>query len=174
MRFFTRGWHAGELSDAESDAVVKAYEQRLTSVLPRLPLAAHVLARGISIHDARIRRVVRDGQKSELLIEFRCGDRQVGYYDLDLRLHDARLTEPEATQLSEAAEDPQTQVLDAEIDVEDETPIYRILFWPYRECSIRFQDAEIRLSPQLGRDIAPADRRFLEIGSPADSPKASR
>jgi len=51
MRYFTRGWANGELSDEEAERVEDAYRARLSAIVPRLPTALRRLVEDVCLHD---------------------------------------------------------------------------------------------------------------------------
>ncbi len=95
MRFFAREWHAGELPDAEADAVPDAYRRHLASIEAALPAGVSAPAVHLNLHDARIRRVALDADAREVRLAFQCGDQATGYEDVVLTYFDAEL-EPAA------------------------------------------------------------------------------
>ena len=84
MRFFTREWLSGELDETYWERVVPAYEAHLDRIMPLLPGPVQTLARGVNIHDSLIRSVDLRVRRRTLKLALRCGDKQVGYYHLDL------------------------------------------------------------------------------------------
>lgn len=59
MRFFTRAWALGELSDEETERIRDAYWHLLDSFLPNSPPQVNKLA-GTDIHDGLIELVTVD------------------------------------------------------------------------------------------------------------------
>ncbi len=45
MKYFTREWHAGEISDEESERIVSDYWEYIDTLLPSLPPSVATLAR---------------------------------------------------------------------------------------------------------------------------------
>src|SRR5580704_12225883 len=91
MRFLTRQWCDGSMSDETAARVEAEYQQHRAEVLPRLPEPLRVLAQGINIHDGLIRVVEIDAKARELRLALVCGDLDVGYFDLDLSYHGVRI-----------------------------------------------------------------------------------
>ena len=57
MKFFTREWHAGEVSESEANTIPAAYQADIEGLLSKMPVAVRALAQSINLHDGRIRRV---------------------------------------------------------------------------------------------------------------------
>ena len=168
MRFFTPEWHGGDITEAESDAVLAAYQRHVAEILPQLHATVRVLARELALHDARVRRVVVDRPGGEVRVELRCGDRQAGYYDLDLVYLDAVVDARDATELAAAARDPRSELLYDEVDVIDGAGeaayLHRMLFWPYRDVEIMFRALSLRLAPRADRSVPLFADRYVEAG----------
>lgn len=164
MRFFTREWHAGDLSDAKADAVADAYRRHIASVRPALPPGVLELVDGLSLHDARIRRIILDSDVPEIRLELRCGDRITGYEDVALTYTDATLEPTTVEALREATRDSRTEVLYDEIDTAGRQRFtHRLLFWPYREAEITFSALTVERAPAADREFDGADEsRWIE------------
>ena len=52
MKYLTRGWATGELTDDEWEERYKAYQHHLYGLLPHLPKPIATIAAEISLHDA--------------------------------------------------------------------------------------------------------------------------
>ena len=164
MRFFTRAWHAGELSDADTEAVSSAYRRHLEALGAALPAGVRALAEGVNLHDGRVRRITLDADARQVQLELRCGDRAAGYEDVVVTYVDATIEPSALAALRAATNDPSTEVLYDEIDITARRRFsHRILFWPYREAELTFRDVAIERAPAAGRDFAPAEPRWIEI-----------
>lgn len=107
MKYFTPEWHGFgdadlDLSAEEEQAVVAAYRQHVAGLLPSMPPELRDLVQGrISLHDGVVLDARLDGAAKELRLLLRCGDLQVGYYDLELRYGAVRRLHPASAQLDE-------------------------------------------------------------------------
>ncbi len=81
---FIPAWHTGDLDDEASDRVLGAYQRHLAGLLPDLPPAVQTLATSINIHDGLLWEAITDPKQASLRLVLRCGDLQVGYFDLEL------------------------------------------------------------------------------------------
>ena len=163
MKYFTREWAVGELSEVESNEVIAAYERHLDRVLGQLPATVRCVARELTLHDGLIRRVIYDRTGRELRLELRCGDNQLGYFDLDLTYMGAILDQADLVVLRDAALDTETEMWFDEIDLAgDGAFIHRVLFYPGRECDIMFRALGLRMMPRADRSIAELSDRYVE------------
>jgi hypothetical protein len=164
MRFLTRAWHSGTMSDAEAEAVADAYRRHLASIKAVLPAAVRALADNLNLHDARIRRVALDADAREVRLDLRCGDRARGYEDVALTYIDAELEPAAVAALRAATEDTATELLYDEVDLAGGRRFsHRFLFWPYREVEITYADVIAERAPVASREFALTQHRWVEI-----------
>lgn len=140
MKYFTREWHTGSQPEDEQLSVQTAYAHHLQQLTPQLPGPLQDLAQRTNLHDGLIRSVNWHQPTGLLHLNLRCGDRQVGYFDLDLSYRLVPPLDEPLQQLHLAADDPRTEILYDEVDLSPSGFIHRILFWPYREVSLTFSD----------------------------------
>jgi len=170
MKYFTAAWASGELSDAEEDAVVPAYEVHIEALTPQLPETLCSLATDVNLHDGLIRRIAIERSAARLTIELRCGDLQSGYFDLDLRYSGVDMNSLDTSMLRELAGNEAAEVLYDEVD-SDDVYIHRMLFWvgrekqrdPYRELEIRFSTFDLLQVSCLNRDIDQKGSRYVQF-----------
>ena len=166
MLFFTRAWHRGELTDEEFERVPHEYAAHLKRILPSLPTAVQSFAREVSLHDGLFREVVVDYLQDQVTLCLRCGDLQVGYFDLDLVYEGVDLGALDLTTLRAAAEASDTEALYDEFDIDrDRGVIHRIIFRPQHQLSIVFNSMRYSSVPRADREVA-AGVRFREIPEP--------
>jgi hypothetical protein len=163
MKFFTTEWHSGKLPERESDGVPIRYTAHISSLLPRFPSTVRTLAEGVNLHDGLIRSVTVDRTHQALELQFRCGDREVGYFDLALVYSQVRMEELDLSELKTLAEDPKSGALYDEVDVgKTGAWAHRILFWPYREIVIEFGALGLHLDPRDNRDFTRTSQVYVE------------
>lgn len=163
MKYFTEAWHSGELDDETFDAVVEDYQQHLASLLPYLPPDVQMLATDVSLHDGLLLKVVADTEQATLLLTLRCGDLQVGYFDLELHYFQAIFTQEEVERLAQSVANPSSELesnmrhrseaLYDELDIEGELFVHRILFVSlhgYHELTTQFKHLHLRTTPRKG------------------------
>lgn len=168
MRFLTRAWHAGELSDEDCDRVEDEYRAHQRLVRPKLPPRLRAYAESISIHDGRLRSVRLDRSTRDLRVALRAGDTPRGYFDLDLVYTGVSLDALDVTALALIARDPKAEALYDELDVTNEGLLqHRLLFWPYREVAITFLGFEFSQTPAPDRSFTRPREPFEETDAHA-------
>jgi hypothetical protein len=141
MRYFDSRWRDGELSDAEFDGVVTAYQKHLKTIVPKLPARLRELVKVVSLHDARVRRATLTAKSFVLLL--RAGDLQRGYCDVTLHYSDVAslIAQPSPSDVF-GRED--AEIIQDEIDIVGTTGEleHRFLFAPEGEFVVRFRNFE--------------------------------
>jgi hypothetical protein len=141
MRYFNGRWRDGELSDAEFDDVVTAYQEHLEAIAPKLPARLRELVKVVSLHDARVRRATLTAKSFVLLL--RAGDLQRGYCDVTLRYSDiaSLVAQPSPSGVFERED---AEIIQDEIDIVGTTGQleHRFLFAPEGEFVVRFRNFE--------------------------------
>jgi len=137
MKFFTREWVDGDMSDEDADAVVPAYRRHLEII--ELPEPMRDLA-ALNPHDARVLRVDHDPAANTLALRLRCGDLQAGYFDALLSFSGMTLRPADVAALAR----PGVEILYDEVDrtVADGFE-YRLLLHPTGEVAVRFHDVAV-------------------------------
>lgn len=163
MKYFTRAWATGGLTDADYESVLPSYRRHFDRIEGSLPAGLITLARELSIHDGLIRRVVVDRQADTLALELLCGDLQIGYFDLDLVYGQVDWGVVDIIALARRAEDRDTEILYDEVDCQSKGVYeHRILFEPDDEIEIRFSRFELRKHPRKDRNLAPLKNRYID------------
>lgn len=140
--------------EGRSEQDEAAYQAQLAQWWQEMPYSIAMLARGISVHDGKIRRFGIDRARRTAHLRIRCGWIQVGYYDLDLRFRGVWFPGTTVAKLERlAARGPTTpDALHEEIDRDDAGRwIYRIKLWRDREVQITFTDLALEMTPRLDR-----------------------
>ena len=171
MRFFSRQWHSSESQDAQDRVVRKYYDSHLPSVLPKLSPPFRQLALGVTadnstldLHDALIRHITVDHQAASLEVALRIGDQQVGYSDFDIKYSEVEGLAGLQGELSRIVHDQDTELLYDEVDITTQgQSVHRILFWPYQEIEVVFEEMTWTQAPTKGREFErPADPIFVK------------
>lgn len=151
MRYFTRGWHEGDLDDDEADAVKAAYWARIATIEDRLPEPILRLARHVNLHDGVIEKVTWDPANESLVLDLVASALKSPQQVQAVRIAfgGALMGEKRIDTLRDAARDRKSSILYWEIDVDDrgwspEAPfVLRLLLWPRDELSIDFAELEL-------------------------------
>ena len=150
MRFFTKQWLSGGLSDDEYEATPDAYWRHVSS----LQLPPDVLALSqFNPHDARILDVSSEPHAGRLTLRLRCGDLQCGYHQVQLAYSEARIDDASLKQLHCATTLPFDEILYDEVDRAGERFEHRFIFASKAEISISFGSITITPLPLGGGPI---------------------
>jgi hypothetical protein len=148
MKFFTRGWVDGDMTDEEADAVVRSYWRQIEAL--NLPPSVRDLA-DLNPHDAYILDVEHEPRSQTLRLRLRCGDLEIGYFDAVLDFSDVRIEAAHLALLVESRR-PEAEVLYDEVDrVDGRVFEYRLLLHPEGEVAMRFGDVAVTRLPVAER-----------------------
>lgn len=140
MRFFTKQWLSGELSDAAYNAVLESYRLHLSSLL----LPSDVLAISeLDNHDALIFEAEYQPQLEFLTLWLRCGDQLRGYFDLNIKYSGAILDDASLLVLRQAMQLPRDEVLYDEVDRAGDRFEHRYILASHREIAVTFSKMSI-------------------------------
>jgi hypothetical protein len=163
MKFFTREWLTGELTDETYERVIPAYNRHLAEILPRLTPTLRIFAKTENLHDALIRGIVVGSAQRMLQLYLRCGDVQYGYYDLDIHYKGIQADEVVIDTLALVAQNAHSEVLFDELDALDDAFVHSLIFHPGSEVSIIFEDFAYERTPQKSRDFSNMTERFRSL-----------
>ena len=164
MRFLTRAWHSGELSDSDHEAAAAAYRAHRATVLPRLPETARWFAETVDIHDGLLRAVTLDREAATLQLRLRCGDLERGYFDLELTYSGVRVDRLDVPVLRTiaASEPPEALYLEEDV-IEAGWYVHRWLWWPFRrELDVEFADLTFQREPRAAREFERSASSYAE------------
>lgn len=166
MKFFTEAWMSGDMSPDEEVAVPVLYRQHIGKILPSLFGPVRTLATELNLHDALFQRVTIDLATDSLTSLLRCGDLQVGYFDLELRYGDVGVNSLDLSTLGAIVADPETEVLYDEVDLAERGYAHSFLFSPHRETTIEFRTLSLRREAKSDRLVSvPPSERFGVVGA---------
>jgi hypothetical protein len=151
MRFFTREWHDGELSDGEYENVISSYNAHFEEIRAQLPARLVELVGTISLNDAEVRSAIHEDHV--LQIDLRAGDLQVGYCDLQLRYIEVLHLDGWPSLMEVFGQDS-AEIVEDEIDASGSGEFeHRLLFSPNGEIFVRFRDFDFTLAPVAMREF---------------------
>jgi hypothetical protein len=140
MKFFTRAWINGELTDEQSATLPNAYWRYLATLGLPPPIVA--LSK-LNPHDGFVLAVDYQSERSQFTLRLRCGDLQRGYSDVTLAFSDAIVDVATLDTLRCAIRPARVEVLYGEIDRSGDYFVYRLLLYPDDEASIQFRQVDI-------------------------------
>ncbi|MEJ7893824.1 MAG: hypothetical protein WKF94_14415 [Solirubrobacteraceae bacterium] len=154
MKWMTRGWQCGDVSDAEGAALEAEYQSHVERLLPRLPDALRVFVGQpdesgyVSLHDGRLEWWASDAPRSFTLQVF-CGYDRLGYRRLVMQYRGrAEVFGASGRDVAGWLNDPQTELLYDEVDIaEDGRFEHRFLLWPAGEFGLRCDDVVVVSAP---------------------------
>src|SRR5512133_1396706 len=107
MKYFSVNWLTNpEISNAESAAVRDAYWAEIEAIKTNLSPTVLQLATKIELHDGLVRYFELNRIANRLTIALRCGDLQVGYFDVDVIYLDIDFLALDLDLLKDIATDP--------------------------------------------------------------------
>jgi len=138
VKWLTREWHRGDLSDAEGEAVLPAYRKHLAEIADRLPDRFRVLAEAggsVTLHDGRFVLAGTTGPDLQLNISTRDYSFEPRSPEPLLLVHlcyrNFELVNLSLEQFLWRALEPRTEILYCEADaLEDGRFEHRMLLWP--------------------------------------------
>jgi hypothetical protein len=140
MRFLTKAWHSGDLSDEDCNAAEVAFLAGRDRILPQLPSRVQEFVRNVNIHDALVRSICLDHRRASFRLNVRAGDRQRGYIDLDLVCSEVDPLALDIGVVRRIAANPSAEALYDEFDVVSPSHRYehRWLRWPHEDLTIQY------------------------------------
>jgi hypothetical protein len=148
MKFFTRPWINGELTDDQAAEVPEAYQRYLATL--KLPPSIEALSK-INPHDAHLLGVEHQPDRSHLMLRLRCGDLQRGYSDVTLDFTQVTVDDATLDTLRRAVRPASVEVLYDEVDRLSQCFEYRLILYPTSEATFVFQQVEITEQFVAGR-----------------------
>jgi hypothetical protein len=146
MKFFTREWATGGLSDDEFESVAKRYQDHLE----RLDLPAEVFRlANVDLHDGVVNRVEEAAEELELT--FVTGDQQGGYFETIITYANPLAWGATMTFLQFAAGNSEYEVLEHEVDRLGSSFIHHVLFSSNDEAAIVFSSVAVTQIPRSSR-----------------------
>jgi hypothetical protein len=150
MKFFTREWASGELSDDDFESAADRYTQHLREL--NLPSNVRALA-ATNLHDGQVKSVLYAPR--ELLVSLMTGDLQRGYFETTISYGDPVTWGATITLLEFAAAGADIEALEHELDRLEGRFVHSILFSSHEEAVITFSDVSVVHVPWDHRGGAP-------------------
>lgn len=162
MNFFTRAWCDGK--DDESEDRGQMYNDHLAKIKSQFSPSLHSLAFEFPLHDGLIRQVIVSKNLRALQLLLRCGDNQMGYFDLDLSYSEVDFEHFEFSELAAITNRTETEILYDEIDLHSRNSFeHRFIFWPTGEAAVVFRGVTFEMKSVPNRNFIAPSKRFLEL-----------
>jgi hypothetical protein len=151
LKFFTRLWASGGLTNEETDRIRDAYWNSIETLLPHLPTQLAALAT-TNLHDSLPESVIVDRINKSILLTVLAGDLSSGYFKLTITYYDVDIDDIDISTFSHVLGHPNSELLFDEVDIVNEGKfVHRILFYPYGEFTITFSSINIERAEVNGR-----------------------
>ena len=181
MEYFTLDWYhrVHQYNDGDEEygrTAFERYKRHLEEMQNVFPAEVLELARLSGVDDGLVVEVQHDRSEHVLTLTLRCGDNQMGYYDLIVRYEGATISPQDEQVLARVARTTksdryhESDLAFHELDrAEDGHIKHRFLFHPGREFTIRCQELHWEKVNRQSRMLPRALDRFpggpLEAGS---------
>jgi hypothetical protein len=122
MKFLTKEYILGRLSDAESEARWAAAQRHRNEILPALPDDARRLLEEVPFHDAQVENLIVDEPRSEVLLRLLGFSMQDGpaHYRIAIVFGGAYVVEVTAGDAQRIVCLPRAEIVETEIDLVSE------------------------------------------------------
>jgi hypothetical protein len=140
VRWFTREWTSGVLSEEEWGRAVPAYRRHVERIRPLLVARADDLL-DVNVHDGEV--LDFSVAEPDFTLTLRIGDLQVGYEMATLIYRRARLLIPSPTDVDDVLSSGVEALYD-EVDVLGDELVHRVLLWPTGEVHIAFDTVGVQ------------------------------
>ena len=154
MKFFTRDWFNGEMPDEEHEKAVPNYWSYFDSISKKFPYNILNLAKEISIHDGLIRKIIVDRTSTSIHLLLRCGNWQVGYFDLDIIYSGVLCNLSDIGAFESLSKNSESEIPYDEFDIEsNRLYVHRIIFHPVHEISVTFSSFSYQKVSKSSREF---------------------
>ena len=164
MKYFTREWACGELSEAEYDSVLPRYNHDLAASF-KAGGPVRRFAGSIGLNDAFVDRVVFDRASASLRLLLTTGSLQVGYWHTELTYRGVTSVAGESVLRAALATRP-TEIWYDEFVCDGDIACHAVLLAPRGsgaespgEFAIRFDTFDYAQSPAADRTLLSDDDR---------------
>jgi len=163
MKYFTRTWwqrtYEGDCTDEEANKPFKDYSLHIKQIAPKLPSTLLALNE-ISLHDGLFKAVCLNSAAKSVSMTLRCGDLQVGYFDLYLNYENALVIDNTVAGLDSIMNNQKYEIIYDEVGILEENRFeHGVLIYPEGELIIQFSDFTFSR-----RDVANRDSPLLISG----------
>jgi hypothetical protein len=163
MRFFTRDWLDGALSDSDAERRERDYKDHCTAIWGQLTPELRKLAREIDLHDGVIEQASLRRESGAARLVVVTGDLQRGYWTTVLDYCGMPEPDIELTPLRRAIGAGVAEILASEVDVAQRTRfVHRLVLIDQSEICLSFDDLALSVTARPDRSLRPDMRRWVE------------
>jgi hypothetical protein len=143
MKYYTKDWCFGKLSDEEIEKMDQKYNFYINKIYSKLPFTIKLLAKEINLHDGIVKKIKLSPRINVLFLEGIFGDLQTGYFSMEIKYIDIK--EIDSTTFA-GLKDKKIEILSHEFEaVSDKRYVHRMIFSPGDELEIVFSDISINI-----------------------------
>ena len=154
MKYFTKDWCFGDMSDIEMNKNEKDYQLYLNLIFNRLPPTLKFLTKHICLHDGIICKATFSESKKHLKLNGIFGNKQYGYYELVIIYYKTQKVTPKL--LDEAFTNRFIQLLYDEIEISAKKSfLHKMIFENSTEFEVDFKDVGLQIFNKSQKDYIP-------------------
>lgn len=144
MKYFTKEWCFGFLSDSETEMILNNYEEYLSAIYNELPFVLKIIAKNISMHDGILEKAIFFEHEKNLILEGIFGDLQSGYFFLSAKYSNVRNMSKEV--LVNLFDKKKLEIIRDEIELlSPNTYSHKIIFSSKIEIDVIFSDIQLNI-----------------------------
>ncbi len=148
MKYFTREWCSGGLSDEENDRIWEDYKKYIKDIYWKLPFVLKILTNDISLHDGIIKKTYFYVKEGVLEFSGIFGDLQIGYFGLNIKYFD--VYKMDTAFLKSLFYKEKAEILYDEIEIlPDNKYSHKLIFTNGKEMEIIFNDIELKITNEI-------------------------
>lgn len=139
MKYFTKEFCLGNLTDEEFDKRLKEYKNHMSIIERKLPNNLKSFYYNINLHDGRITSIKYSYKKHDLELNCRIGDNNSGYSELNINYTLSNESKDYSKILNNLKKQKNNfEMLYDELDIKSNFYTHSIIFWPIMEIEIEF------------------------------------
>lgn len=147
MKYFTRQWCWGDLSDKKVKEISEKYDHYISCIYSKLVFPLKLLAKNINLHDGMIEKLTISPSKENLTLYGVFGDLEIGYFNLKIEYEKIKDFDLDATFCTFI--NKKMEVTRDELEVVEKNKgvifVHRFLFSNKSEFQIKFCDCNLKI-----------------------------
>jgi hypothetical protein len=155
MKYFTKEWFSGDLTDQEAEKVKYQYWNYINSIYSNLFFPLKLLSKQINLHDSVITEICINEKNSSLILNMISGDLETGYFSLQISYNQVENIKKKSFDCIDFSKS--VEILSDEIEKLTEKRFsHKILFSSKEEIDIHFGNIAIKIAdaPDKSRKYA--------------------